>query len=159
MEISTEIFIIIKVVPKGPSEPRYADPTFLKAVVEGILRYKNGQNPENKRLKNKDLADLFKVSEAQISRLLKNGEHAPVLSALTLAMALKAGVSVAYDHLELSAKGSDPPQQDAQPRPANQQISFIFETGFVCENTADGLTVQRKGPTSSSTLWVQVKVV
>ncbi|MGO9261476.1 MAG: hypothetical protein ACLQU1_35010 [Bryobacteraceae bacterium] len=153
-----KIFIIIKFVPRGPSDSRYTDPAFAKAVVEGLRRYKNGGNPGNKILKNKDLSKILKVSEPQISRLLRDAKG---LSAITLAMALKAGVSVDYDHLELSARSIDEPDPGVQPSRtalADEQISFTFETDFVCEKTADGLTVKRKGPVSSSALSVQVKV-
>ena len=150
-----------KVLPRGPSDPRHFDPAFVKAVVEGLRRYKNGHNPENKALKNKELAKILKVSEPQISRLLNDEKPAQGLSALTLAMALKAGVSLAYDHLEFSARNIDQPSPTVQPAetaPVYEQISFTFETGFVCEKTADGLTVKKKGVASSSGLSIQVKV-
>ena len=154
-------------MPRGPSKPRFTDPAFSKAVTEALRRYKEGENPTAKRLKNKELAEILKVSEPRVSRLLKEnglqeGEKAQELSALSLAMALKAGVSVDYDHIELSARRrDDQPSSNTQAErtgPVAQQISFVFETGFVCENTAEGLTVKRKEPASSSVLSVQIKV-
>jgi hypothetical protein len=154
-------------MPRGLSKPRFTDPAFSKAVADALRRYKDGQNPTNKKLKNKELAGILKVSESRISRLLleekklEEGVRSQTLSALSLAMALKAGVSVDYDHVELNARPCDGLGSTTQAEgtgPVPQQISFVFETGFVCENTAGGLTVRRKEPASSSAFNVQIKV-
>lgn len=151
-------------MPKGPSQARFTDDAFLKAVREALRRYKEGLNPTGKRLRNKDLAYILKVSESRISGLLKEhdeaqaGQKSQVLSALSLAMALKAGVSVDYGQVELSARPPGSTTQAEQTDTAPRQISFVFETGFTCENTAQGLTVKRKQPASSSGLTLQIKV-
>jgi hypothetical protein len=153
-------------MPRGPSQPRFTDPAFPKAVAEALRRYKGGQNPTNNKLRNKELADILKVSEPRISRLLQveglqHGEKAQILSALSLAMALKAGVSVVYDHVELNARQCDglgSATQTGGTGSEPRQISFVFETGFTCESTAEGLTVKRKEPASSTAFNVQVKV-
>ena len=153
-------------MPRGPSQPRFNDPALVEAFRVGLQRYKEGENPQRKLLKNKDLAALFRVSEPWISQLLKaNGEASggrkpQDLSAQLLARALEAGVSVDYDHVHLCAHKLDTFQTDSdQLRQAEpKQISFLFEPGFFCEETGSGLAISRKGPSFSSGITVHVKV-
>jgi hypothetical protein len=147
-------------VPKGPSDSRHVDPALGEALFEGLWRFKNGHNPERKVLSNKELSKILSVSEPQVSQILKDSRRAGKVSANTLAAALRAGVSVGYDHIELTSKRTDLSTADAQPEhlPTFEQICFTFETGFECEESPKGLTVSRKGPASSSALRVQVKV-
>jgi hypothetical protein len=153
-------------MPRGPSKPRFTDPAFSEAMTNALRRYKDGQNPNGKILRNKEMAEILKVSQARISRLLKKNplrenEKPQDLSALSMAMALRAGVTVRYGDIELGARRTGQPDSDERlelAHPVAQQISFVFEAGFVCEKTGPGVTVRRKGPMTSPKLSVQIKV-
>jgi hypothetical protein len=141
-------------MPK-PASPAPDDAALIRAVAEGLLRYRRGGNPEGKIFLNKELANLLGVSPATITNLIGLLDHAENgskrqrdLSGQLLLRALKAGIPINYGELQFVAVSATP-----------QQIAFIFEGGLPCEDTADGVAVrvERKGPASSA-LRVQIKL-
>jgi hypothetical protein len=138
-----------------PASPSPEDAALIRAVAEGLRRYRAGGNPDRKILSNKELAATFGVCPATITNLFALLDHAENgskrqrdLSGQMLLRVLKAGITINYGELQFVAVSSTP-----------QQIAFIFEGGLPCEDTADGIAVrvERKGPASSA-LRVQIKV-
>ena len=138
-----------------PASPNPEDAALIRAVAEGLLRYKKGGNPDSKIFSNKELAAALGVSAAMIHNLFGLLDHAENgskrqrdLSGQLLLRVLKAGIPINYGELQFAAVSSTP-----------QQIAFIFEGGLPCEETAEGIAVrvEKKGPASSA-LRVQIKV-
>jgi hypothetical protein len=138
-----------------PASPTPEDAALIRAVAEGLLRYRTGENSDRKIFSNKELAATFGVSPATIHNLFGVLDHAENgskrqrdLSGQLLLRVLKAGIPINYGELQFVAVNSTP-----------QQIAFIFEGGLPCEDTAEGIAVrvERKGP-ASSPLRVRIKV-
>jgi hypothetical protein len=137
-----------------PASPTKEDATLIKAVAEGLLRYRDGGNPDGKILANKELAAMLGVSPATITNLfglLNHSENGSKrqrdLSGQLVLRVLKAGIPIIYGELQFVTVSSTP-----------QQIAFIFEGGLAYEDTTEGLAVkvEKKGPASA--LRVQIKV-
>jgi hypothetical protein len=138
-----------------PASPTAEDAALIRAVAEGLLRYREGGNPDGKTLSNKELAVKLGVSPATITNLFgllnpsENGsKRQKDLSGQLVLRVLKAGIPINYGELQFATVSSTP-----------QQIAFIFEGGLPCEETTEGLAVrvEKKGPASSA-LRVQIKV-
>lgn len=141
-------------MPK-PASPTSEDAALIRAVAEGLLRYRTGGNPTGKALSNKELAATLSVSPATITNLFglldhpENGsKQQRDLSGQMLLRVLKAGIPINYGELQFVAVSSTP-----------QQIAFIFEGALPCEDTTEGIAVrlEKKGPASSA-LSVRIKI-
>jgi hypothetical protein len=127
-----------------------ADPALMEAVATALKNYRD-QN----ELNDGGLAKLLGVSTPSLSKYLRCKQF---IGGPAMARAfIDLGITVTYRGKEISARafiGGQP----TQPRP--EQISFVFETPCLLEETVDrvAVTIQRKQPQQAQAI-VHVKVV
>jgi transcriptional regulator with XRE-family HTH domain len=133
-----------------------ADPAFSEAVAIGLKGYRDGNNPQQIKLTDVELAERLGVSKSTLSKYLNRkqiigGEH--LVRAL-----IQLGISVVYDRREIGARALQT-EETRQQMP--EQICFVFETPCLLNETEGGLavTVDRKQPPASQlTIYVRKKV-
>src|SRR5713101_5450336 len=103
----------------GSKSPRITtpDPTFMEAVANALAGYRDGNNPDGKRLTDAELAERLGVSPPTFSKYLRRkmfigGEP------LTRAF-IELGIVVSYREKEISARDFTSPPHPREP-PAEQ---------------------------------------
>jgi transcriptional regulator with XRE-family HTH domain len=143
-------------VPLKRPRVTVADPAFREAVARGLKRYRDGNNPEQMRLTDAELAKRLGVSKPTLSKYLNckqiiGGEH--LVRAL-----IQLGISVVYGRREIGARAL---QTEKIVQQVPEQICFIFETLCLLNETDGSLAVtldRKQPPTSQLTIHVTKKV-
>ena len=120
------------------------DPAFSEAVASSLRDYRDGRNPERRKLKDTELAERIGVSKSSLSKYLSQNLR---IGGEALARIITGlGISVKYKRQQISAcdlQGTAKVQQ----QPA-EQIAFVFDAPCVFKETTDSvsLTIERKPP-------------